>query len=96
MKRLILVITSIVCLFAALGVVEAKQEPYVEPPGEDWGTIDNPFALPDDLSAFILFGRMDTFGDVDAFAQIVVSDAVFAEGFDEDLQVSHAGDLHIG
>jgi hypothetical protein len=71
MKRLILVIASVVCVFAALGVVEAKQEPYVELPGEDWGGIDNPLALPDDLSAFILFGRMDTFGDVDAFAQTV-------------------------
>lgn len=65
MKRTVMFILMLMMLY---GVVQAKQEPYVEAPDEDWGGIEDPFVLPDNLLAHIVFGRFDNEDDVDAFS----------------------------
>lgn len=80
MKRRLVLIVTCVALLAIAGGVLAKQEPYVEAPGEDFGGVDAPFTIPDGLDAFILAGRFDTDTDVDAFTHTVSFDAAASVG----------------
>lgn len=43
-------------------------DPYVEDPQNEWGSIDAPWNAPKATRSFALYGRLDPYGDVDAFA----------------------------
>jgi hypothetical protein len=43
-------------------------DPYVEDPQNEWGSIDAPWTAPQATRSYALYGRLDPYGDVDAFA----------------------------
>src|SRR5689334_17729072 len=57
----------LVALFVAQSVW-AKWDPRVEEPGTDWAGIAQPWQAPNALTSYAQFGRLDTYGDVDAFS----------------------------
>ncbi len=67
MKRKRFILLVIVGIFAAASLALAKEEPYVEDPGTDWGSPDDPTAMSENVRAFALAGRLGTYGDIDAF-----------------------------
>jgi hypothetical protein len=68
MRKFGLVFTSLLLALVAVSTVSAKWDPRVEAPGTDWGGLAQAWQAPDALTSYAQFGRLDTYGDVDAFS----------------------------
>ncbi|NLX09558.1 MAG: hypothetical protein GXY36_07870 [Chloroflexi bacterium] len=90
-SRLWIIGVVLVLIATVTAVASAKSIPYVEPLGEDWGGVADPFVSPTGGFFASYFGRLDS-GDVDAIA---LDFDASVDDMSVELLVPECGDLFV-
>lgn len=59
---------AVIVLLGSWPTPAVAHDPYIENPDAEWGAMDKAWQAPDPLNSYALYGRLDPFADVDAFA----------------------------